>query len=56
MGRLELADATTWTGDATVEPADGDLIVTPANDTAMSEMAQQNRRMAYFKDLLQGKC
>ena len=51
IGLVDVAEATTWTGDPTVEPVAGDLIVTPANEAATSESVQQSRRTACLKDL-----
>jgi hypothetical protein len=48
MGLEELAEATKWTGDAEVDPAMGELTVTPAKDAAPRVRAVISSRIAYF--------
>jgi len=43
MALLEVAVATTWTGEATVAPFCGELTVTPANETAAREVVTMSR-------------
>jgi hypothetical protein len=43
MALLEVAVATTWTGEATVVPFCGELMVTPANETAAREIVTVSR-------------
>jgi len=43
MALLEVAVATTWTGEATVAPFCGELMVTPANETAAREVVTMRR-------------
>jgi len=48
IGWLELAEATKWTGDPTVEPVVGELRVTPANEIAVNPRVIISRRKACF--------
>jgi hypothetical protein len=48
IGFVEVAAATTWTGDVSVEPDNGELTVTPANETAARLMITTNRRKRLF--------
>jgi hypothetical protein len=51
MGLAEEAVATTWTGEATVVPFFGELMVTPANETAVREIVTVKRLMNFLKIL-----
>ena len=45
---VEVAEATKWTGDPTVEPVVGELTVTPANEIADNPRVIVSRRKACF--------
>jgi hypothetical protein len=49
MGLDELALATTCTGDATVAPFDGELMVTPAYDTPAREIVIVKKRTSLLR-------
>jgi len=47
-GLAEVAEATKWTGDPDVDPAAGELTVTPANAAVARVMVAINNRSAFF--------
>jgi hypothetical protein len=48
IGWVEVAEATKWTGDPAVDPAAGELTVTPAKDAAARLRVMINNRIAFF--------
>jgi hypothetical protein len=48
MGFVEVAEATKWTGDPDVEPAVGELTVTPAKEAAVRIRVVISNRIAFF--------
>lgn len=48
IGLAAVAEATTWTGDVSVEPAVGELTVTPAKEAAARLMVTTSRRTILF--------
>jgi hypothetical protein len=52
MGFADVAEATKWTGDPDVDPAAGELTVTPAKDAAARVSTVINNRIAFFTRVL----
>jgi hypothetical protein len=48
MGWVEVAEATKWTGEPDVDPAEGELTVTPAKDAAPNIRVVNSNRIAVF--------
>jgi len=48
MGLADVAEATKWTGDPDVDPAAGELTVTPAKAAAARVMVVISNRIAFF--------
>jgi hypothetical protein len=48
IGLLELAEATKCTGDPVVEPAEGELTMTPAKEAADKANKTTSRQMFFF--------
>lgn len=48
IGLVELAEATTWTGDPTVELFAGEVTVTPALEIAVNAKVISSSRTAFF--------
>jgi hypothetical protein len=47
-GLADVAEATKWTGDPDVDPAAGELTVTPANAAVARVMVVISNRIAFF--------
>lgn len=52
IGFVELAEATKWTGDPEVDPAAGELTVTPAKDAAARVRMVISNRIAFLTRVL----
>ncbi len=52
IGFEDVADATKWTGEPTVDPGAGDETVTPANAVAAAKVTMSMARAHVFSDLL----
>jgi len=50
-GCEDVAEATKWTGDPDVDPADGELTVTPAKDAVARAKVMIRNRIAFFTAL-----
>jgi hypothetical protein len=48
MGWVEVAEATTWTGEAEVDPVVGELTVTPAKDADARVIMIISNRTVFF--------
>lgn len=54
MGSDDDAEATKWTGEPSVEPAVGELIVTPAKEDAANNRTTIKWRIGFCKQFLRG--
>jgi hypothetical protein len=52
IGFADVAEATKWTGDPAVDPAAGELTVTPAKDAVARVKVAINNRIAFFTIVL----
>jgi hypothetical protein len=52
MGLADVAEATKWTGDPAVDPAAGELTVTPAKDAVARVKVATIKRIAFFTIVL----
>jgi len=52
IGCVDVAEATKWTGDPAVDPAAGELTVTPAKDAVARVRVAINNRIAFFTIVL----